>query len=114
MMVMMAETLNFIKLSGCSGRATGAAATMVLKSTRCKSNATAYETSTAKISGIMRSMPLPQMLKKMIVAMATIANSQSVEALPMAEGAKVKPMEMMIGPVTTGGKKRITRSTPNL
>ena len=33
--------------------------------------------------------------------------------LAMAELAKIRPMEMTMGPVTTGGKKRITRLAPN-
>ena len=35
-----------------------------------------------------------------------------VLALLMAEGARIRPMEMMMGPVTTGGKNRITLFTP--
>ena len=57
-------------------------------------------------------MPLPQMLKIMIVPKAISANNQLVEALLTAEPARLKPIQMMIGPVTTGGKKRITFLTP--
>ena len=35
-----------------------------------------------------------------------------VAALVMAEGARIRPMEMMMGPVTMGGKKRMTFFTP--
>jgi hypothetical protein len=36
-----------------------------------------------------------------------------VEQFEMAEGARMRPMEMMMmGPVTTGGKKRMTFLTP--
>ena len=38
--------------------------------------------------------------------------NQLVEAFEIALGARLKPIQMMIGPVTTGGKKRITRFTP--
>ena len=57
-------------------------------------------------------MPLPQMLKIMMVAKAIIASSQFVDALDTAEPARIKPIQIIIGPVTTGGKKRITFFTP--
>ena len=40
------------------------------------------------------------------------ANSQFVDALVTAEGARLNPIQMMIGPVTTGGRKRITFLMP--
>ena len=49
-------------------------------------------------------MPLPQMLKMTTVRMATSAISQLPVQLLMAELASVMPMQMMIGPVTTGGR----------
>ena len=49
-------------------------------------------------------MPLPQMLAAMMMAMATNASHQQVEALFTAEGARFNPMRMIIGPVTTGGR----------
>ena len=61
---------------------------------------------------MMRSMPLPQMLKTITVMMATSAISQLPVQLLMAELASVMPMQMMIGPVTTGGKNRMTRFAP--
>ena len=60
------------------------------------------------------SMPLPQMLKMTTVMIASSATAQLPVQLLMAELASVMPMQMMIGPVTTGGKKRITRSVPKL
>ena len=39
-------------------------------------------------------------------------NNQQVLALFTAEGARFRPMRMMIGPVTTGGRKRMTFFTP--
>ena len=41
------------------------------------------------------------------------ATSQLVWQLAIAELARIKPMEMTMGPVTTGGKKRMTRLAPN-
>ena len=58
-------------------------------------------------------MPLPQMLAMTMMAMATNAMGQFVDAFVMAELARMSPMEMTMGPVTTGGKKRMTRVAPN-
>ena len=57
-------------------------------------------------------MPRPQMLATMMMAMETSASHQQLEALDTAEGARFRPMRMMMGPVTTGGRKCITRWTP--
>ena len=57
-------------------------------------------------------MPLPQMLAATMMAIATMASHQQVEALDTAEGARFRPMRMMMGPVTTGGRKRMTFFTP--
>ena len=57
-------------------------------------------------------MPLPQMLATMMMAMATMASHQQEEALETAEGARFRPIRMMMGPVTTGGRKRMTFFTP--
>ena len=53
-------------------------------------------------------MPLPQMLQTMMMAMASRAIHQLELQLEMAEPERQRPMAMMIGPVTTGGKKRMT------
>ena len=57
-------------------------------------------------------IPLPHMLKPMTMRMATMAMSQLPLQLLMAEEESVRPMAMMIGPVTIGGKKRMTFFTP--
>ena len=57
-------------------------------------------------------MPLPHMLKPMTIAMATTATSQLAEQLVIAEEESVRPMAMMMGPVTIGGKNRMTFFTP--
>ena len=62
--------------------------------------------------GIILNMPFPQILKIIITARAINAKIQFVEALAIALGARLKPIQIMIGPVTTGGKKRMTRLTP--
>ena len=58
-------------------------------------------------------MPRPQILQTTMVAIAIIATIQLVEQFAMAELARIRPMQMTIGPVTTGGKKRMTRAGPN-
>ena len=62
--------------------------------------------------GMILNMPRPQMLNTMMVARAMMARGQQLEALFTAEGARVRPMHTMMGPVTTGGKKRMTCFTP--
>lgn len=59
-------------------------------------------------------MPLPQIDVAMTMAIAVTASSQFCWQLLMAEPESVRPMAMTIGPVTTGGKKRITFSVPNI
>lgn len=57
-------------------------------------------------------MPLPQMLKQTTMTIAETAISQLAEQLVIAELERIRPMEMMMGPVTIGGKKRMTLLTP--
>ena len=52
------------------------------------------------------------MLQTMTTTIATRATSQFVVQLLMAEGARLRPMAMMIGPVTTGGKNFMTFLLP--
>ncbi len=63
--------------------------------------------------GKILTMPLPQMLQMITVASATKASSQLDWQLLMALGARIKPMAMMMGPVTTGGKNFIILRMPN-
>ena len=77
-----------------------------------KISAKAYAITTPIRIGMILNIPFPQILKMMITANATKAISQLVDAFWIADGARDKPMQMMIGPVTTGGRKRMTRFTP--
>ena len=52
------------------------------------------------------------MLQTMTTTMATSATIQFVVQLLMADGARLRPMAMMIGPVTTGGKNFMTFLLP--
>ena len=58
-------------------------------------------------------MPLPQMLAATMMAMAASAIHQFCEQLLMALEDRFRPMAMMMGPVTIGGKKRMTFLAPN-
>ena len=64
--------------------------------------------------GMILIMPLPHMLQTTTTTMATTATSQLAPQLLMAEEERIRPMAMMMGPVTMGGKKRITFLTPTL
>ena len=55
---------------------------------------------------------LPQMLQTMMMKMARRAIHQFWVQFWMAEPERVRPMAMMIGPVTMGGKNRITFFAP--
>ena len=57
-------------------------------------------------------MPLPQILQATTRTMATMATSQSLAQLSTAVWERVKPMETIMGPVTMGGKNRITFPAP--
>ena len=57
-------------------------------------------------------MPLPQMVVAMTTSMAIRAIHQLVRMLPTAVPAKMRPMEITMGPVTTGGNSFITFFTP--
>ncbi len=52
------------------------------------------------------------MLHTTTITMASMAIHQLVTQLLMAEFARHRPMQMMTGPVTMGGKNRMTRAAP--
>ena len=59
-------------------------------------------------------IPLPHMLNITIPARATKASNQLVVQFETADGASPRPIAIMIGPVTTGGKNLITFSMPTV
>ena len=67
---------------------------------------------TPRRMGIIFTMPLPQMLQTMTTRMATMATGQLAEQLSTALLESERPMLIIMGPVTIGGKKRMTRLTP--
>ena len=83
------------------------------KSTSPIRMAATYETITPRSIGMIFAMPLPQMLNIITEANAIMAIGQLVAQFVIADGAKISPIEIIIGPVTTGGKKRITLFAPN-
>ena len=90
-----------------------AASATPVKSTTPAADATTYDPTTPNRMGMILIMPLPQMFAMTMMAMATSAMGQFVDAFVMAELARMRPMEITMGPVTTGGKKRMTRVGPN-
>ena len=62
--------------------------------------------------GMILIIPRPQILQMMITTMATSAMPQLVSQLSTADFDRFSPMAMMIGPVTIGGKYRMTRFAP--
>ena len=91
-----------------TGRPIQAASLTALKSHRPKQAATIYEPSTPRRMGMILIIPLPQMLQTMMIAIARMAIHQFWPQLLIAEPERIRPMAMMMGPVTMGGKKRIT------
>ena len=63
--------------------------------------------------GIILIMPLPKTLAGITVASATRAKGQLVAQFWMALPERTSPMAIIIGPVTSGGKKRMILSMPN-
>ena len=96
-----------------TGRPIQAASLTALKSQRPKQAATTYEPSTPSRMGMILIIPLPQMLHTIIMAIARRAIHQFWLQLLIAEPERMRPMAMMMGPVTTGGKKRMTFLAPN-
>ena len=63
--------------------------------------------------GMIFTMPLPQILATTMMAMATRASHQQVAAFLMAEPERFRPIMMIMGPVTMGGKYRMTVLAPS-
>ena len=62
--------------------------------------------------GIILIIPLPKMLKIITRTSAITASHQFFVQLFTADGASPKPIAMIIGPVTTGGKSFIILLIP--
>ena len=110
MMVMIALISNFISVIGGSPRI--ASSPIPSKLTSPIIRAAMYETMIPMRIGTILDIPLPQILNTITVTRAMIATGQLVAQLLIADGARIRPMAMMIGPVTTGGKNLITLFAP--
>ena len=77
-----------------------------------KIKAIKYAPTTPNKIGIIFVIPFPKILKKITIANAIIASGQHVTQLFSADGAKQRPIAIIIGPVTTGGNNFITFETP--
>ena len=95
------------------GRPTQAASFTAEKSQIPKQAATRYEPRTPRRMGMILIMPFPQMLQTIIMTIASRAIHQLLLQFWIALPESVRPIAMMIGPVTIGGKKRITFFAPN-
>ena len=95
-------TSNLARTNFC--RPTKSAPATSVKSTLPAISATMYAPTTPSRMGMILTMPLPQMLATMMMAIATRASHQQVEALVTAVPDRFRPMRMMMGPVTMGGK----------
>ena len=62
--------------------------------------------------GMILAMPLPNTFTTITIPKAISASHQLFLQLEIAVGARPKPIATMMGPVTTGGKKRITLLMP--
>src|SRR6056297_4041054 len=58
--------------------------------------------------------PFPYMLIAVTIAKLTIASIQFPLAMPIAVGASLRPITIIIGPVIIGGKKLIIFSVPKM
>ena len=96
------------------GRPNHAASLTGVKSTLPRQQASMYEPMTPRSMGIIFIIPRPQMLQTMMMSMAARAIHQLSMQLLMAEPERVRPIAMMTGPVTIGGKKRITLRVPKI
>ena len=72
-----------------------------------------YETITPMRIGMIFTIPFPNTEATITATMPASATGQQLDALFTATGESTRPMPMMIGPVTTGGKNFITVFTPN-
>ena len=91
-----------------------AASSSFAKSTSPIKAARIYDAMTPRRIGTIFIIPFPQMEEPITTVMATMERSQFCEQLLMAEPESVRPIAITIGPVTIGGKKRITFSVPNI
>ena len=62
--------------------------------------------------GMSFNMPRPQILNTITVRIAAKANGQLTAEFEIATGARDRPIQTIIGPVTTGGRNLMTLAIP--
>jgi hypothetical protein len=92
-----------------SGKANHAAFSTPEKSTTPMQSAAMYPTVMPQTIGTSFNIPLPNESMQMAVTSEMKANVQFPLAMSTAEEDKDRPMRMMIGPMTTGGKIRFKK-----
>ena len=107
---MIASQLNSGRTK--SGSANHEASTTGWKSISPKRAAAIYPTTIPAKIGIRRSNPLAKSDTTTVVSSATMASGQLLLAMSTPVPASDKPMSMMTGPTTTGGKRRAMKPTP--
>ena len=95
-----------------AGNANQGASTMGWKSITPKQAATIYPITIPENIGIRRSIPLANSDTTTVVSSATIARGQLLFAMSTPVPANDRPMSMITGPTTTGGKRRAMKPTP--
>ena len=95
-----------------SGRANHDASSTGWKSTTPKITAAIYPTTIPAKIGISRSRPLPKSDTMTVVSRAVIASAQLLFAIFTPVPASERPISIITGPTTTGGKSREIKPTP--
>ena len=75
-----------------------------VKSISPRTVAKRYDTMTPSRIGIIFTIPFPKILQKITTTMAVKASPQLLSQFSTADFDRFKPIAMIIGPVTTGGK----------
>ena len=84
-----------------------------LKSIKPNRLAVRYPTIIPQKIGINLNIPRPNIEARIAVSRATSANSQFSFAIFTPESASERPIRIITGPITTGGKSRLIKRSPS-
>jgi len=98
-------------LTNC-GKANQGASITGLKSTKPNRLAVRYPTMIPQKIGINFNIPRPNIEARMAVSRATSASGQFSFAIFTPEPANDRPIKIITGPITTGGKSRLIKPIP--
>ena len=104
--------LKCVIVSNFTGNENQEAATTPEKSTLPIHKATIYPTTTPEIRGTSFISPLPKVSTSMAVNSELKASNQSDFAMFTAVSESERPIRIMTGPITTGGKIRLRSFLP--